>query len=249
MAHNLHAFGSGVARMQSRFVLVAVTLLALPAFAADAPPPPAVPKMTAAECEVWDRERSFARSVDAHDTAAFQAHLHPGTVFFGGPTGKLVGVDAVAAGWKDVIAGGPQPLHWYPRQATIGGDPDVAHSIGPYWIEDTTPGAKDRFVVGQFISIWRKVDGRWLVLFDGGGGSQPTPATPSVVNAAVCQLLWWCATQFGQALTVVPFTAGCWSVTPCGSESVPHAVPESRPSACLRSQRTQWRYSLAIVRS
>lgn len=176
--------------MKSRFAAAVLAVVALPAFAADppAPPPRPAPKMTGAECEVWNRERSFALSVEEHDTAAFKAHLHDGAVFFGGPTGKLVGVEAVAEGWKEIIAGGPQPLHWYPRQATIGGDPDIAHSIGPYWIEDTTPDAKDKYLVGQFISIWRKVDGQWFVLFDGGGGGQPKPATRTEVDALKASL-------------------------------------------------------------
>ena len=176
--------------MSTKYAAALLALFATPVFAADPPPPPAppAPKMTAAECEVWNRERSFARSVDEHDTAAFKSHLHAGAVFFGGPQGKLVGRDAVAEGWKEIIAGGPQPLHWYPRQATIGGDPDVAHSIGPYWIEDTAPDAKNKYLTGQFISIWTKVDGEWMVLFDGGGGGRPQPATKEQVEAIKASL-------------------------------------------------------------
>ena len=148
--------------------------------------------MTAAECEVWNRERSFAHSVDVHDAAAFRTHLHPGTVFFGGPTGKLSGPDAVVEGWKEIIDGGPQPLAWYPRQVTIGGDPNVAHSIGPYWIEDTSPDAKDKYLTGQFISIWTKSDGEWKVLFDGGGGGRPEPATKEQVDAIKASLAKEC---------------------------------------------------------
>jgi ketosteroid isomerase-like protein len=177
--------------MTSKLAAALLAVLAAPAFAADPPPPPPAPpapKMSAAECEVWNRERSFARSVDEHDTAAFKAHVHPGAVFFGGPNGRHVGRDGVAEGWKEIIAGGAQSLHWYPRQATIGGDPGVAHSIGPFWIEDTTPDAKERYLTGQFISIWTKVDGEWMVLFDGGGGGRPQPATKEQVDALKASL-------------------------------------------------------------
>ena len=173
--------------MKSIFAVVVLALGAAPVLATD-PPPRSAPTMTAAECEVWNRERSFARSVDEHDTAAFKAHLHSGTVFFGGPAGKLVGPEAVVEGWKDIIAGAPQSLHWYPRQVSIGGDPQIAHSIGPYWIEDGTSEAKSRYLVGQFISIWRKVDGEWFVLFDGGGGGRPQPATKAEVDALKASL-------------------------------------------------------------
>lgn len=174
--------------MHPKLAAVLLAALAAPALAAEsapkpAPPPPPTPKMSAAECEVWNREKSFAHSVDMHDTAAFKSHIHEGAVFFGGPGQKLIGVEEIAKGWAGIIAGGDQPMHWYPRQATIGGAPDVAHSIGPYWIEDTKPDAKQRFYVGQFISTWRKVDGQWFVLFDGGGGGQPKPATEEEVKA------------------------------------------------------------------
>jgi ketosteroid isomerase-like protein len=169
--------------MHPKFAAVLFAAAAAPAFAAEPapPPPPPAPRMTAAECEVWNRERSFAQSVVDHDTAAFRAHLHEGAVFFGGPGQRLIGADEIVKGWASIIAGGERPMNWYPQQTTIGGAADVAHSIGPYWIEDTTPGAKQRFFVGQFISTWRKVDGQWFVLFDGGGGGVPRPATEEQV--------------------------------------------------------------------
>lgn len=175
--------------MHPKLTAVLLACAAVPAFAAEpASPPPPAPTMTAAECEVWNRERSFAKSVDDHDTAAFKSHLHEGAVFFGGPGQKLVGADQITEGWAGIIAGGERPMHWYPRQATIARAADIAHSIGPYWMEDTTPGAKQRFMIGQFISIWRKVDGQWFVLFDGGGGGRPQPATEAQVAALKASL-------------------------------------------------------------
>ena len=54
-------------------VLAVATLLALPVSAQPAPP---APELTAAECEVWARELSLARSVADRDPAALAAHLH-----------------------------------------------------------------------------------------------------------------------------------------------------------------------------
>jgi ketosteroid isomerase-like protein len=176
--------------MKSFIVFTALAFACGSVLAADAPPaPPAPPppKMSAAECEVWNRERSFARSVDEHDTAAFTAHLHPQAVFFGGPGQIVRGSEEVTKGWAGIISG-EVPLHWYPRQVVIGGDPDIAHSTGPYWSEDTRPEAKARYVVGQFISIWRKVDGRWVVLYDGGGGGQAQPVSKEKFEAMKASL-------------------------------------------------------------
>ncbi len=38
-------------------------------------------KLSATECQVWERESSFAQSVARHDAPAFAAHVHEGAVF------------------------------------------------------------------------------------------------------------------------------------------------------------------------
>jgi hypothetical protein len=59
----------------------------------------------------------------------------------------------------------------------------TAQSVGPYWMVDTTPGSKRPYALGEFVSIWTKVDGEWKVTFDGGAGGAPRPATKEEVEA------------------------------------------------------------------
>jgi ketosteroid isomerase-like protein len=146
------------------------------------PPPPAPLRLSAAECGVWERERSFARSVEAHDAAAFRAHLHTGAAFIAGPGEPTRGADAVVTEWTPIIVGKDDVLRWHPRHVVIGGDPDIAHSRGPYWIENKNPNAAQPYLIGQFVSIWTRVDGEWKVLFDGGGGGRPEPASAEQVT-------------------------------------------------------------------
>jgi ketosteroid isomerase-like protein len=153
---------------------------------ADAPAAPAVPPsvmpvvapMSADECAVWNREMSFAASVANHDAAAFAEHLHPGAVFLGGSNKPRRGSESIAGAWAGIVKGDGGVLHWHPDTVVIGGDPNVALSRGPWWIADTSPGAKAPFVRGSYISTWVRDDkGVWHVLFDGGGGSEPVPAS------------------------------------------------------------------------
>lgn len=167
-------------------MLTAVATAQSPDAARRAPPPP--PPMTAAECEVWERERSFAQSVVDHDAAAFTAHLHAGAVFIDGGGALARGRDGITRAWTPMIEGKDIVLRWYPQRTVIGGDPDTAHSRGPFWIENPDPAATHPYVIGQFVSIWRKVDGQWQVLFDGGGGGTPTPATQAQVDALKASL-------------------------------------------------------------
>jgi ketosteroid isomerase-like protein len=161
---------------------------ASPAAPAASPPtearrvPPPV-RLGAAECEVWERELSFAQSVERHDADAFRAHLHPGAAFISGPAEPARGADAVVAEWTPIIRGEQIVLRWHPRHVVIGGEADIAHSRGPYWIENADPAAAQPYLVGQFVSIWKRVDGEWKVLFDGGGGGKPEPASAAQVEA------------------------------------------------------------------
>lgn len=165
------------------WVLLGASQLAV---AAESPAPVAAPKvqMSADECAVWAREQSFAASVEAHAAAAFRAHLHPDTVFIDGRGGLTRGADAVTESWAGIISGEELVLRWYPDVVTIAGTTGVALSRGPYWIENTKADADPRFMVGQFISTWlRGPDGQWQVVFDGGGGGRPQPATAEQIAA------------------------------------------------------------------
>lgn len=135
---------------------------------AEAPARPAA-TMSAAECKVWNRERSFARAVEAHDEVAFTEHVLPGAVFNAGSAKPVRGRDAVLERWRPIIAGKDFKLRWYPGQVQIGGDPDVAISRGPFWTEEQGADGKPAYTTGTFSTIWRRgTDGVWRVLFDGG---------------------------------------------------------------------------------
>lgn len=136
-----------------------------------APPPP-----SAAECEVWARELSFARSVADHDPAAFVEHLHPQAVFGASQPVPTRGRGAIAREWAGLVAGDPVELQWYPAQVVIGGEPDIAFSSGPALFRRKDADGGVRESLGAFGSVWKRGDdGVWRVLFD--DGIRPVPAT------------------------------------------------------------------------
>jgi ketosteroid isomerase-like protein len=144
--------------------------------------------MSAAECEVWNRERSFAASVASHDATAFADHVQANAAFDAGSPTPTHGRDAVVADWKDIIDGTQIKLGWSPGIVTIGGDGGLAISRGPSWIEDLRPNPKQRYRIGEFISTWIKdADGTWRVLFDGGAGPMH-PASADDVAKLVASL-------------------------------------------------------------
>jgi hypothetical protein len=144
--------------------------------------------MTTAECAVWQRELGFAHSVADHDARAFAQFLHPGATFVS-DGGIARGAAAVIADWTPLVKGDGVRLRWHPERVVIGGDPDTALSMGPYWYDDPGQKAEPRFRVGRFISTWKRDrHGVWHVLFDGGGGNRAEPATTAQLHALQAKL-------------------------------------------------------------
>jgi ketosteroid isomerase-like protein len=122
---------------------------------------------------VWKRELSFAQSVDSKNAQAFADHIHQGAVFNAGSPFPVRGREAIVQDWARLLKGDPLTIKWRPGRVTIGGDSTIAVSRGPFVMENKTKGAKPRFQVGTFSSVWVKgPDGVWRVQFD-GTGSQP----------------------------------------------------------------------------
>jgi uncharacterized protein (TIGR02246 family) len=146
------------------FLVLHMIPLGTAAAVAVAPTP--LPQMTAAECQVWKRERSFAQSIERGDAAAFADHIQADAVFQAGTAQPQRGRDAIVAAWQPMVSG-EFPLRWHPGVVSIGGDPDIALSHGPAWVENANPAAKSRWRTGTFVSTWvRDADGAWRVLFD-----------------------------------------------------------------------------------
>jgi ketosteroid isomerase-like protein len=163
--------------------LLLLPLLCIAAVAAAAEPPATpVARMSAAECEVWARELSFAQSVADHDAAAFAAHLEADAAFAAESPQPQRGRDVIASRWAGLIEGKTLLLSWYPTRTTIGGVAGVAVSSGPALFEDVRPGADPHYRIGAFHSVWHKgADGVWRILFD--DGIDPQPASDAGVAA------------------------------------------------------------------
>lgn len=174
MRHSPHAAKAPCTRLAAGMLAV-LTALWQAAAAQPASAPAAAPAraaLSAEECVVWRRELSFARSVEAHDAAAFAAHVHPGAVFNAGSAEPLRGREAVLVAWAGLIDGKLTQLRWRPGTVNIGGDPNIALSRGPYMLEGTGRDGTKRRSVGFFHSVWVREAGssEWRILFDGPDG-------------------------------------------------------------------------------
>ncbi|HUQ11944.1 MAG TPA: hypothetical protein VM146_16635 [Steroidobacteraceae bacterium] len=138
--------------------------------------------LTAAECEVWERERTFAESVAKHDRTAFLGHLNEGAVFGAASPEPQRGRDAVVQAWAGIIEGKGVTIEWRPHFVSIGADSRVAMSRGPFVIVSWDTTGTRKYAIGEFVSVWTRQDltSPWLVLLDGGG---PPPAAATEAEA------------------------------------------------------------------
>jgi hypothetical protein len=122
------------------------------------------------ECAVWRREQGFARSVERHDVAAFESFLHAGTVFSVATAEAERGRESVMKSWAGIVEGKTLALRWRPGIVTIGGEPTIAISRGPYILQTMKDGVA-AWRVGMFQTVWVRdpKDAVWRVLFDGSG--------------------------------------------------------------------------------
>jgi hypothetical protein len=124
-----------------------ILALAFLAQAAAAPPAPVT---------AIDAERAFV--TDAHTTgqwAAFRKWSTEDAVWFAPQP------ENVHAALKDA----PEPkvaIFWWPGQSFVSCDGNLAVNTGP-WVRQA--GKK----VGFFTTVWRKKDGEWRWVYDGGG--------------------------------------------------------------------------------
>ena len=134
--------------------------------------------LTEVECAVWRRESDFARSVDAHDMTAFASFINPGAVFNAGSSTPLRGREAIVEHWAGIVSGAPVRLVWRPHFVTISEGGNIAFSTGPYVMINKKPDEQNRYLTGDFITIWTREsrNAQWLVTFDSGTKPNPAPS-------------------------------------------------------------------------
>ncbi|HEX6832150.1 MAG TPA: hypothetical protein VF132_01345 [Rudaea sp.] len=157
------------------------------------PPAPLPASMTPAQCEVWEREASFANSVDRHDVQAFSEHIALSAVFVDDRNTATIGRDAIVKDWQALVAGDARfSLHWHPQFVQVAAQSAVGLSYGQYWLSFSD----GRYAIGTFVSTWiKESDGKWRVLYDGGAGHPAKAVTREEVEKLRKSLLATCLQQ------------------------------------------------------
>lgn len=113
--------------------------------------------------DVLEADRAFAAHALAHGAqSAFAEFAAPDAILFRPGIGPIKGRDAVAA----VFAGGTAVPRWSPSGGDVAASNDLAWTWGPYTWTLADPAAKP--LTGYYVTIWRRIDGRWRWVGDLG---------------------------------------------------------------------------------
>jgi ketosteroid isomerase-like protein len=161
--------------MMKRRSMAAALLLVLPLGLRAQQPAPDLERL---EAELRAAEVAFARSVEVKDFEAFRSMLHESATFGGGQR-VLRGRERVAEAWRAAFfAEGSPSFRWRPETVSVATSGDLGLSTGPYESVRREPDGNEVVLEGTFFSVWRRVDGAWKIVLDGGTPGRPRESQP-----------------------------------------------------------------------
>ncbi len=110
---------------------------------------------------VLQADRDFAaRAAAAGIGAAFVEYAADDALLFRAGVGPIRGRAAIGASFADAAGA---TLQWATEAAEVAASGDLAYTWGWY-----TFSAEGRSSTGNYVSVWRRVDGRWRYVVDLG---------------------------------------------------------------------------------
>ncbi len=121
---------------------------------------------------VKDAEAAMIEALHKHDRAAFDRILDPGAVFFL-PT-LSQGREAILRSWSIFVIPSNASMEITPTDAVVSTSQDLAYTTGKFVFTVNNSGKVTTAMSGTYLSVWRNVDGKWLLkAFAGAGEKAP----------------------------------------------------------------------------
>jgi ketosteroid isomerase-like protein len=126
------------------------------------------PALAAPLDDVLEADRAFARHAAQHGAqAAFVEYAAPDALMFRAGIGPVRGRAAIG----EVFAGSTAQAAWAPEGGDIAASGDLAWTWGYF----TWTPKEGQPLTGNYVSVWRRIDGRWRWVVDLGVPGPPRP--------------------------------------------------------------------------
>lgn len=116
-----------------------------------------------------DRQFSMMSASDGVK-AAFGQFMADSAIMYREGQNPFIGRDAIT----DLLGGYPAnaELTWEPWKAEVAESGDLGYTLGQYTYSIPDELTDDRkYFYGNYVSIWRKIDGEWKWVFDHGASA------------------------------------------------------------------------------
>ena len=150
----------------------AVVLVALTAIAQSASAQSADERAIRAAGEEWQR------ALAAHDVDKVVALHTPDAIYMLSHQPVISGSAAIRSGWTEALKLPNYKVSWTPTKIDVASS-RVATEYGTYTESYTGPDGNTVNDGGNYVTIWHKVNGKWLVAVDAPNTTTPLPAAPT----------------------------------------------------------------------
>jgi uncharacterized protein (TIGR02246 family) len=120
----------------------------------------------------------WQRALAAHDVDKVVALHTTDAIYMLSHQPVVSGAAAIRAGWTEALKLPNYKVTWNPTKIDVA-SPRVATEYGTYTDSYTGPDGKTVNDAGNYVTIWHKVNGKWLVAVDVPNTTDPLPAMPT----------------------------------------------------------------------
>jgi ketosteroid isomerase-like protein len=162
---------------------IAITLLAagsLPLFACNKPAPATTDSAAvssassanasatfdeaAARAQILGADSAFQRGLMGKHVDSLMVYYDPDVVSMGGGAKATKGTSDVRAMYDKAVKSNPRDLTFHSDGVNFSKDHSMAWDYGTYTQTADGPGGKAVKGAGNFLNVWKNVDGRWLIV-------------------------------------------------------------------------------------
>ena len=123
------------------------------------------------EAEVRAASEAWQRYIAAQQVDSIVALHLPNAILMLANTPPIMGSNGIRDGWGNMVKLPNLNMHWTPQHIEVV-SPTVAQEFGTYTDSYDGPNGKESDA-GSYITLWKKVNGKWRVALDAPVSSQP----------------------------------------------------------------------------
>ena len=187
-----------------------------------------------------DQEKAALMTADAEwakvakDTDKFIANFTPDATFAMAGMPALTGPNAIKDFHAAMLKAPGFDITWKAARAGVAASGDLGYTAGTYAITMNNPAGAPTTEKGNYVTLWKKVDGAWKAIEDSGGPDGPVPVLSPPVIVPASAVKWMDAPPFlpkGAKLAVLvgdPSKPEAFTIRlqmPDGYKIAPHTHP------------------------